>query len=177
MRLPPAAAVHLLPFSDDVRCNSRWLTFLAAAASFFCALSTFAEPVAPRVNYAQDSTANKAYIAEIELHTAAELYDILKRADQLFSEAGFAEDSRPVQFILHGDEAKVLQQSQYQQNKGLVDLAAQLSAFKVVDIRVCETWMQGQNIDAKTLPPFVGTVANGPKEKQRLMHKQGFVYF
>lgn len=155
----------------------RLLVFVVAATIFFDAQLTLAEPVALRPDYAQDLVANTAYIAEIELHTAEELHDILKRADQLFNGAEFATGSRPVKLILHGAEALALQQSHYRQNKALVDLAAQLSAFDVVDIRVCETWMQVQKIDAKTLQPFVGTVANGPKEKQRLMQQQGYVYF
>lgn len=112
------------------------------------------------------------------MHTAEELHDVLKRADKLVSNGDFeAGSSPPVAFILHGAEAKALQRSKYQQNKALVDLAARLSAFQVVDIKVCETWMKGQKIDPKTLPPFIGTVANGPREIKRLMEKQGYVYF
>ncbi len=157
--------------------DARRLLLLVAAVSVGYIQLSVAEPAVSQPSYTKEIAADKAYIAEIELHTAAELHSVLKRADQLFNGDDFVAGSQPVQFILHGAEAKALQQNQYQKNKALVDLAARLSAFQVVEIRVCETWMRGQKIDAKTLPPFIGTVANGPKEKQRLMKKQGYTYF
>lgn len=177
MRLPRVAVVHLFPFRRGEQRSARSLILLVGMLSLGHIQLLAAEPVLSRPGHVQDTATGKAYIADIELHTAAELYGALRRADQLFSDGGFAADSQPVQFILHGAEAKFLQQNQYQQNKALVDLAARLSAFRVVEIRVCETWMSGQSIDAKTLPPFIGTVANGPIEKQRLMEKQGYTYF
>lgn len=177
MRLPLAAVVHLFQFRHDARSSARCLALLVAVVSVGYIQVSDAEPAVSQSGFAQQTVAGKAYIAQIELHTAAELHSALKRADQLFEGGDFVAGNPPVQFVLHGAEAKVLQQNQYQQNKALVDLAARLSAFEVVEIRVCETWMHGQKIDPTTLPPFIGTVANGPKEKQRLMQSQGYTYF
>ena len=58
-----------------------------------------------------------------------------------------------------------------------MDLAARLSAFKVVDIKVCRTWMGGQRLDESQLPPFVATVPFGPAEEKRLMEEENYVYF
>jgi intracellular sulfur oxidation DsrE/DsrF family protein len=116
------------------------------------------------------------YIARIELHSAAELAGILRRADVLFSERGF-EPGEPVVFVLHGAEGRVFLRQSYPQNKSLVDLAARLSALGVVDIKVCETWMGGQNIERAQLLPFVGTVANGPEETLELMNEKHYSYF
>lgn len=108
----------------------------------------------------------------------AELHSVLQRADKLFADGDLQAGSNPpVAFILHGAEAKALLRDNYQQNKATVDLAARLSAFQVVDIKVCETWMNGQKIDAAMLPPFIGTVPYAPDAKKRLMEEQGYVYF
>lgn len=156
----------------------RCLILLVATASLVGAQLSFAQQPSSQPGYSQDFEIGTAYLAEIELHTAEELHSVLKRADKLFSDGDFKTGSSPpVAFILHGAEANALQQSKYQQNKALVDLAARLSAFQVVDIKVCETWMKGQKIDAKTLPPFIGTVPYAPDAKKRLLEEQGYVYF
>ena len=65
----------------------------------------------------------------------------------------------------------------YQQHKTIVDLAARLSAFEVVDIKVCKTWLDHVQLDEAQLPPFIGTVSYGPAEKRRLMEQEKYVYF
>ncbi len=71
-------------------------------------------------------------------------------------------------FLLHGEEAKTLFRQNYSANKRVVDLAARLSAFGVVDIKVCETWAGNNSLDTSRLQPFVGTVPLAPAEAQRL---------
>ena len=46
----------------------------------------------------------------------------------------------------------------YSNHQETVDLAAKLSAFGIVNLRVCERWMGGQSLDASLLVPFVGSV-------------------
>ena len=118
------------------------------------------------------------YIARIELHTAAELMGSLQRAEMLQQEGSFkvGEDA-PIVFVLHGPEARSLFASRYAENKSLVNLAARLTAFKVVDIKVCETWLGSKALDASELPPFIGTVPYGPAEEKRLLEQKQYVYF
>ncbi len=116
------------------------------------------------------------YLARIQVHTSAELAGILKRADELFSTAQL-DTSEPIVFVLHGGEGRAFLRQSYASNKALVDLAAKLSALEVVDIRVCETWMGGQRIDASELQPFVDTVPYGPAEVKRLRGEQNYIYF
>ena len=118
------------------------------------------------------------YLAEIKVNTATELNELLKRAEALFDQGDFSsEKDVPVAFILHGKEAKSLFYTNYKSNKTLVDLSARLSAFEVVDIKVCKVWMHGEGLSEDQLPPFVGTVSLGPREKKRLIKEQGYVYF
>jgi len=116
------------------------------------------------------------YLARIQVHTSAELTGILKRADELFS-AEQLDTSEPIVFVLHGAEGRAFLRQSYAGNKDLVDLAAKLSALEVVDIRVCETWMGGQRIEASELQPFVDTVPYGPAEVKRLRGEQNYIDF
>ena len=118
------------------------------------------------------------HIAEIELHTAEELYSLLLRAEQLLSGGALAlNDPAPVTFVLHGPEVRVLLRQNYLENKVAVDLAASLSALGVVDIKACESWMGGDGIAVEDLQPFVGTVAYGPTEINRLVDEENYLSF
>ncbi len=123
-----------------------------------------------------NSGSDPRYLAQVELHSAAELQGILRRAEALFNQQGF-KVAEPVVFILHGAEGRVFLRQSYPKNKKLVDLAARLSALQVVDIKVCETWMDGQKIDSTQLLPFVDTVPNGPAEVLKMMKEKGYSYF
>ena len=107
-----------------------------------------------------------------------ELNGLLLRAESLFDSGDLKPGvDAPVAFVLHGAEAKLLLSKNYQANKPLVDLAARLSAFKVVNIKVCRTWMGGEGIKQSQLPPFISTVRFGTEEEQRLMKQENYVYF
>jgi intracellular sulfur oxidation DsrE/DsrF family protein len=125
-----------------------------------------------------DTSAEERYLVEIELHTEAELFAALQRSEELFN-AGVLKvhSDHPVRFVLHGPEVWVLLLQNYQQHKKTVDLAAQLSAFGVVDLKVCETWMRGAKVNPEELPPFIGTVSYGPAEEKRLQDEEGYIWF
>jgi intracellular sulfur oxidation DsrE/DsrF family protein len=127
---------------------------------------------------AQPDTESPRYLVAIELHTEDELLQALQRSEQLLDEGILNRHSpAPVRFVLHGPAAKILLLQNYTRYKGTVDLAARLSAFGVVDIKVCETWMGGNRVNPEELPPFVGTVPYGPREIRRLMKEQDYIYF
>ncbi|MCZ6829951.1 MAG: DsrE family protein [Gammaproteobacteria bacterium] len=131
------------------------------------------------MNAAQaQSTTEPRYLVAIELHTEEELLQALQRSEQLLNQGILRRHSpSPVQFVLHGPEARILLLQNYPRYKATVDLAARLSAFGVVDLKVCETWMGGNGINPEELPPFVGTVPYAPAEIKRLMDEQDYIYF
>ncbi|MFQ3324926.1 MAG: intracellular sulfur oxidation DsrE/DsrF family protein [Pseudomonadales bacterium] len=120
--------------------------------------------------------ASPKYLANIELHTTAELLDVLQRSEMLFDDGDLPQQS-PVAVILHGAEARAFLREDYSQNKPLVNLAARLTALGAVDIQVCEVWMGSQSLDAKKLQPFVGIVPYGPSETRRLVAEENYIYF
>lgn len=152
------------------------LVFLIFCISFSGLAIAQSQDIKPKADKLPQSSAR--YLAEIELHSVDELDGALTRAGELFESGKFSAGSdAPVVFVLHGPEAKSLLNANYSANKSLVDLAARLSAFKVVDIKVCKTWMGGEGLDESQLPPFIDTVPFGPAEKQRLIEEENYVYF
>ena len=118
------------------------------------------------------------YLADIQIHSSEALLQILRRVEELVdSEPSQLNADSPVVFLLHGKEARSLLQNNYRKNKELVDLAARLAAFEIVDIKVCEVWMGNQRLDKSQLQPFVGTIPFAPSEKKRLVEQQGYQYF
>lgn len=80
----------------------------------------------------------------------------------------------PVVVILHGSEARSFTSAGYNNNRMLVDQAARLSAYRLIDVRMCETWMQANEVAPDDLPAFVKTVRFAPEEIQRL-ESEGYV--
>ncbi len=82
----------------------------------------------------------------------------------------------PVVVILHGSEATSFTSSGYRNNRMLVDQAARLSAYRLLDVRMCETWMQANEVAPEDIPAFIRTVRYAPEEIERLK-AEGYVPF
>ncbi len=116
------------------------------------------------------------YVAKIEAHTPKEIRDILERAEVLVDESSDLSEVKPIALILHGKESAAFLRNNYDEYRDLVDLAAKLDAFDVVDVQICETWMRINDVDRSQLPAFVNTVPYGPREEKKLLGS-GFIYF
>ena len=99
---------------------------------------------------------------------------VLKRAEALATTPNSAERPEKIALVLHGPEIRHFQISQYQQNREIVDLAAKLDAFNVIDIKMCNTAMSSMGINKTDIPAFVEIVPYGPSEIERLQSK-GFI--
>jgi len=117
------------------------------------------------------------YLARIEKNNPEEVAEVLRRAEQFYLNEGMRQDFSPVVFVLHGPEVSIFFRENYLRYRSIVDLAAKLSALKVVDIKVCETQSHGLGLDLKTLLPFVGTVPVGPVEESHLIEVEKYIYF
>lgn len=125
-----------------------------------------------------DSEADvSGYVARIELNDPAEVGAALARAEQLYLDGGLETGVPPIAFVLHGPEVKIFLKENYQQYKSIVDLAARLSAFNVVDIKVCDTRRRAMGILENPLYPFVGTVRLGVAEVDRLVTQEKYEFF
>lgn len=118
------------------------------------------------------------FLARIELDDPDAVVGALERAERFyFKESANLEKYSPIVLVIHGSEVGIFFKENYDMYKAVVDLAARLSAFNVVDIRVCETSAKGLGLDLDTLFPFVDTVTYGPAEVVRLIEIEKYQYF
>lgn len=113
--------------------------------------------------------------AVVKLHTAEELQSLLTRAEELSRRVEYR-NNEPVRLVLSGDEIAIFVRSSYRGNKALVDLAARLDAFNVVELKVCQNWMDRNKVEATDLPAFLDPVTNGAEEVTR-MQLEGYASF
>ena len=67
-----------------------------------------------------------------------------------------------------------LPKKNYAMNKDLVDLAARLDAFKVVDLKVCEASMDSLGVTNMDIPAFIETIPFAPDTMNEL-REQGYI--
>lgn len=125
----------------------------------------------------QDNLLSNRYLARVELNNPSDVEAALRRAETFYHTKGMDDNVPPVVFVLHGPEVGIFLKENYQQYKGIVDLAARLHAFRVVDVKVCQARMKSMEADEANLYPFVGTVPFGPAEVERLITEEKYVYF
>ena len=125
------------------------------------ALSSTAAIAGPQGTYLEISPADSEDLAS--------LLDTLEKSirDKLPME-------EPVIIVLHGDEAFDFTRNSYASNKELVDRAALLDAYNLIDVRMCRTWMDENSVAPQDLPPFIETVPYAPEEIERLK-AEGFI--
>ena len=74
----------------------------------------------------------------------------------------------PVVVILHGSEASSFTRAGYQSNRALVDKAALLDAYQLIDVRMCETWMNANGVQLDEIPAFIDVIPFAPEEIRKL---------
>ncbi len=117
------------------------------------------------------------YLARIEQDNPQEVERALRKAEQYYLDNGMNPALPAIAFVLHGPEVEIFFRANYARYKPIVDLAARLSAFNIVDIKICRTRLRFLEAPASSLFPFVGTVPFGPSEIERLTDQEGFVQF
>lgn len=123
-----------------------------------------------------DKIAPQKLQANIVLHTLPELEQLLIQAEEISSNEDQYNLSEPIAVVLHGEEIRAFIRSNYRMNKELIDRAARLDAFKVIDLKVCQRWMGKNGIMVTDLPAFLDQVPFGADEKESLQ-RSGYAYF
>ncbi|APR65825.1 hypothetical protein CN03_02130 [Thalassolituus oleivorans] len=129
--------------------------------------------IEPAVSVAPVATRYQAYI---QRHNAEELFDLLQHAEKIASGQLEYSTQEPIPLVLTGEEIELFKRENYRDNKPLVDLAARLEAFNIIDIKVCSRWLGDRGIEMTDLPPFIDGVVSGQFEVERLQ-KEGYALF
>jgi intracellular sulfur oxidation DsrE/DsrF family protein len=141
-------------------------------ALFLCVPFSYAQSGDPLLSENADG-----YVARILNDSPEEVANALERVEKLYSEGRLPQSANPIAIILHGPEVEIFFKDNYEEYKRIVDLAARLSAFGVVDVRVCETQSGIMGRGRSSIHSFIGTVPFGPTAVKQLLDQQNYVYF
>ncbi len=136
-----------------------------------------AEPVTVTVNSAevnripasrQFNIGNTNYLFDVSNHSLEELQALLQRVDEISRSDMIGHEDLEIVMILHGPDIEWFRQENYEQNRQLIDLAARLDSYAVIDMKVCEVAMDTLGVRQEELPPFIEPVPYAPDELKRL---------
>jgi len=115
-------------------------------------------------------------VLDISVHSLEGLKVLLDRAEELAMRPQAQGGEASVVLVLHGPEVEFFSIRNYEKYKDIVDQAARLDAFDVVDVKICQTMLDIQGIERDDIPSFIEQVPLGPDEVDRLV-RQGYVAF
>jgi len=119
---------------------------------------------------------NKSYLFDVTNHSKDEFQALLTRAEEVYETQSEDFADLKIIMVIHGPDIEWFTQQNYQQNRNLIDLAARLDTYNVIDLKVCERTMSNRNVDRKDIPSFIESVPYGPTEiKDRL--QEGYINF
>lgn len=115
-------------------------------------------------------------VLDVSVNNLEELKVLLDRAGQFATKPRAAGEDPAIVLVLHGPEVQFFSISNYDQYRDIVDQAARLDAFDVVDVRMCQGMMDSYGLQPEDIPSFIEVVPFGPAEVERLV-RDGYVYF
>jgi intracellular sulfur oxidation DsrE/DsrF family protein len=115
---------------------------------------------------AADAEVQRAYL-EVTPESRDDLVALLDALEQKLESEGAHTDA-PVVIVLHGDEAFAFTRQGYLDNRPLADRAALLDAYNLIEVRMCETWMNENGLSRSDILPFIDPVPYAPEEIRRL---------
>lgn len=145
--------------------------------TLFVSVLLFCSPTYAQTDDPLTSENVNGYVARILNDSPEEVANALARVEKLYTEGQLPQGAGPIAIILHGPEVEIFFKDKYDEYKKIVDLAARLSAFGVVDVRVCETQTGIMGRSRSSVHSFIGTVPFGPTAVKRLLDQQNYVYF
>src|SRR5690606_6658752 len=106
------------------------------------------------------------YLFVLEDHSEEELEALLRRADEVARTSLDRFDRLDIALVVHGPSVRLFTGGD--DNRELVDLAAKLAAFDVVDVKICRESLKAEGISEGRVPSFIEAVPSAPDEIARL---------
>jgi len=122
----------------------------------------------------QFNIGNTKYLFDVSDHSPTELESLLQRAEEIREAHADGYDDLDIVLILHGPDINIFRQENYNKHKPLVDLAAKLDAFDIIDMKICEKSLLTMGIERSEVPAFIESVPYAPDEIRRLS-KEGYI--
>ena len=133
---------------------------------------TEVEPIADK--NAQFNIGNTQYLFNLSDHTPEDLEALLQRAEEIRDTQADGYDELEIVMVLHGPDINIFRQENYSKHKALVDLAAKLDAFDIIDMKICEKTMSNMGAERSEVPAFIESVPFAPDEIRRL-GEEGYI--
>ena len=108
------------------------------------------------------------YLFVVKDHSTAELEALLERADEIARTSLDHFRDLKIEMVIHGPSVNMFTIENYEKNKKLIDLAAKLDAFNVIDLKICEKSLENEGISRDQIPAFIDSVPYAPDEIRRL---------
>lgn len=125
--------------------------------------------VVPRAGGAFGPDEQQPAVYDLSMHDLQEMQLLLERLDQLAQQPSAQSQSARIALVLHGPELKYFTIRNYAMHRELVDLAAKLDAFQVIEVKACNTMMRQLGLQEADMPAFIEIVPYGPNEIRRLV--------
>jgi uncharacterized protein len=122
----------------------------------------------------QFNIGNTRYLFDVSDHSPTELGALLNRAEEIRETHAEGYDDLNIVLILHGPDINIFRQENYNKHKPVVDLAAKLDAFDIIDMKICETSMTSMGVERSEVPAFIESVPYAPDELRRL-GEEGYI--
>jgi intracellular sulfur oxidation DsrE/DsrF family protein len=132
------------------------------------------QPPIPDSNFVIPQPGGTQAVYDITLHDADQLRVLLRRLEQLAHRPNTRDELPEIALVLHGQEVEFFALGNYEKYRDLVDLAAKLDAFQIVEVKMCETRMRNLGLDRRDIPAFIELVPYGPDEVDRLI-EEGYI--
>lgn len=131
------------------------------------------EPI-PDSNFVIPQPGGRRAVYDITLHDPDQLRVLLRRLEQLADRPNTRDALPEIALVLHGQEVEFFAIGNYEKYRDLVDLAAKLDAFQIVEVKMCQTRMRNLGLKSSDIPAFIELVPYGPAEVDRLV-KEGYL--
>ena len=115
-------------------------------------------------------------VLDITVHTEEALEILLERAEKIALSPDSNREESSIVLVLHGPEVEFFSTKNYDRYKAIVDKAARLDAFDIVDVKICQTMMSMHGIERDDIPAFIEQVSLGSAEIDRL-EVEGYLRF
>ena len=111
--------------------------------------------------FAQFASAADQIYLEVSPENPADLQSLFSTLEESLTEE--LPVTEPIVVVLHGAEALPFTRDAYALNRELVD-----RAYRVIEVRMCETWLHERGLSQSDIPAFIETVPYAPEEIERL---------
>ncbi len=108
-------------------------------------------------------------VYDISLHDPEDLHLLLGRLEALSRQPNPQSRLPEISLVLHGPELNLFAIGNYADHRQLVDLAAKLDAFQLIEVKACRTMMRELKLEPEDMPAFIEIVPYGPDEVERLV--------